>query len=299
MIGRMVAWLQAAGAAEQAEEGVDIGEIMMHHLADSHEIELPWGVWHLPRFEPVHLGPLTIDFSPTKHVVFLFVAAILVALLLITSARKAARAHREGAERGPKGVTNVVEAFILFLRDEVALSNIGHGGERYVPFIITLFFFVLFANLLGLFPWGSTPTGNLAVTAALATLSLITIEVAGFLQLGARGYAKTIFFAPKGMGPVGTAIMLLIMTPVEVMGKLAKPFALAIRLFANMTAGHSVVLALVGLIMLALPAVIVIVPAPLVMAVLIMILEIFVALLQAYIFAMLTAVFIGLIRHAH
>lgn len=299
MIGRILPLVQAAG---NPEGGVNIGEIMMHHLTDSSEIEFPWGVWHLPQWAPVQLGPLMIDFSLTKHVVFMILAAVLVALILIVAARGSARSHREGTHRGPRGVSNVIEAFVLFLRDEVAMPNIGKGGERYVPFVVTLFFFILVTNLLGLLPWGSTATGNISVTAALAVLSLIVIEVAGFITLGPKGYAKTIFYAPPGMHPVGQALMLVIMTPVELLGKLTKPFALAIRLFANMNAGHFVILALVGLIMLATQTVsvgAVSLVGPLVMAVAVMVLDLFVAFLQAYIFSMLTSVFIGLIRHAH
>lgn len=293
----------AAGEAAHGAEGgeFNIGETMMHHLTDSHELETPLGAIHLPQWAPVHVGPLTIDFSITKHVVFLLLAALLVLVVMIPAARKARREHAAGAERGPKGATNVVEAFVLFLRDEVALKNIGHGGERYVPFVITLFFFILFANLLGLLPWGSTATGNLSVTAALAIMSMVVIEGAGMAALGLKGYMRTIFYAPEGMGVVGSGLMLLIMTPIEFMGKLAKPFALAIRLFANMNAGHFVILALIGLVMLAMStlATAFIIPAPVVMAVAIGGLELFVAFLQAYIFAMLTSVFIGLIRHAH
>lgn len=299
MMGRILPMIQAAGGSEG---GLNIGEMLMSHMTDSNEIEFPWGVWHLPQWAPLQLGPLTIDLSLTKHVVFMIFAAILVALVLIVAAQGSRRAHHEGVRRGPRGISNVIEAFVLFIRDEVALSNIGKGGERYVPFIITLFFFILFTNLLGLLPWGSTATGNISVTAALAILSLIVTEVAGFITLGARGYAKTIFYAPPGMHPVGQGLMLLIMTPVEILGKLTKPFALAIRLFANMNAGHFVILALVGLIMLATQTIsvgAVSLVGPLVMAVAVMVLDIFVAFLQAYIFAMLTSVFIGLIRHAH
>lgn len=285
-----------------AEEGgaFDIKEMILHHLADSPEWESPFGVIHLPQFPPVHLGPITIDFSITKHVLFMSIAAVMVMLLLILAARDAKREHAAGAGRGPKGAANVVEAFILYLRDEVALRNIGHGGERYVPYVVTVFFFILFCNLLGLLPWGASPTGNLAMTAVLAVLTFLTVEIAGMRELGAKGYAKTIFFAPEGLSPAMKLPMYLIMTPVEFLGKLTKPFALAIRLYANMTAGHAVVLALTGLLVAAAAAnVLFVAPAPVVMAVAIMILEIFVAFLQAYIFAMLSSVFIGLIRHAH
>ena len=296
MIGKFMPLL--AAAAEGGE--FDIKEMILHHLADSSEWETPFGVVHLPQFAPIHLGPITLDFSITKHVLFMMIAAVLVALLLIMAGRDAAREHRAGAERGPKGAANVVEAFILFLRDEVALRNIGHGGERYVPYVVTVFFFILFCNLLGLLPWGASPTGNISVTAALAIMTFIVVEVAGMKALGFKGYMNTIFYVPHGLPKPLVPVMLLIMTPVEFLGKLTKPFALAIRLYANMTAGHAVVLALTGLLVMAgLANTLFLAPAPILMAVAILILEVFVGFLQAYIFAMLSAVFIGLIRHAH
>lgn len=297
MIGRMMASLAAAGGAEGGE--FNIKEMILHHLVDSPEWEVgPWVV-HFPEIK-IPLGPVVLDLSITKHVFFMALAALLVLLIMIPAARHADRAHREGAKRGPRGVANVVEAIVLFLRDEVALPNIGHGGERFVPFVVTVFFFILMCNLLGLVPWGASPTGNISVTAALALLSFIVIEVAGMMELGPKGYAKTIFYAPAGMNLAMKIPMLIIMTPVEFLGKLTKPFALAIRLFANMTAGHAVVLALTGLAVTAsLAGVLPVAVAPVLMATAIMVLELFVAFLQAYIFAMLTSVFIGLIRHAH
>jgi F-type H+-transporting ATPase subunit a len=279
--------------------GADIGGMLMHHLADNRAIELPGWTWELPRWEPIHVGGLAIDLSPTKHVVFMALAAVIICVLFLTMARGV---RRRPEERAPGGMSNALEAMILYFRDEIVRRNIGHGADGFTPFILTLFFFILTMNLLGLVPWGSTPTGNVNVTAALAVVSLVTIEVSGFLALGPRGYAKTIFYAPKGMGPVGTALMLVIMTPVEFLGKLAKPFALCIRLFANMTAGHTVVLSLIGLIFVFGQLAIGrwgIAMGSIGMSTAMMLLEIFVAFLQAYIFAMLTSVFIGLIRHAH
>ena len=295
MMGGILPMLKAAGGGE-----FDVSEMILHHLADSREWEAPFGLGtlHFPQWTI-----LGVDVSITKHVFFMMIAAVLVMLIVILAARDAKREHESGAVRGPRGAANVVEAFILFLRDEVALKNIGHGGEKYVPYIVTVFFFVLFCNVLGLLPWGASPTGNVSVTAALAIFTFVVVEVAGMKALGPAGYAKTIFYVPHGLPNLPMKIlMLVIMTPVEALGKLAKPFALAIRLYANMTAGHAVVLALTGLIVMAMAAgsgVMVIGVAPLLMAVAIMVLEIFVALLQAYIFAMLSAVFIGLIRHAH
>jgi F-type H+-transporting ATPase subunit a len=295
----LLASLRSA-APQGGGEPFDIKEMILHHLADSKEWEAPWGVVHLPQFEPVQLGPLTLDFSITKHVLFMMIAAVLVAILLIIAGRDAARANASGAGRGPKGAANVVEAFVLFLRDEVAIRNIGHGGEKYVPYIVTVFFFILFCNMLGLLPFGASPTGNVSVTAVLATLTFIIVEATGMKSLGPVGYAKTIFFLPHGVPTLMKPIMLAILTPVELLSKFTKPFALTMRLYANMTAGHAVVLAFTGLLVMSgLAGTLWVAPAPLLMAVGIMVLEIFVALLQAYIFAMLTAVFIGLIKHAH
>lgn len=298
MTGNLLGMLLTAAPAEGGE--FNISEMILHHLADSNEWEAPWGVVHLPQFAPVHLGPVTLDFSITKHVLFMMIAAVMVMILLVWAGLDAKREHRAGAARGPKGAANVVEAFILFLRDEVALKNIGHGGEKYVPYVVTVFFFILFCNLLGLLPWGASPTGNVSVTAALALMTFIIVEVTGMRTLGASGYAKTIFFVPHGVPTAMKPLMLLIFTPVELIGKLTKPFALTIRLYANMTAGHAVVLAFTGMLVMAgIAGTVWVAPAPVLMALGILMLEIFVAFLQAYIFAMLSAVFIGLIRHAH
>ena len=185
----------------------------------------------------------------------------------------------------------------LFVRNEVVIPNVWHHGEKYVPYLLTVFFFVLVCNLLGLLPWGSTATGNLAVTGAMALTSLIVIEISGMKALGFKGYMQTIFFLPPGLPPVLKPVMLAIMTPVEIISKLAKPFALAVRLFANMTAGHVVVLALIGLTFFFKSYVVG--AGSSVLATAIMMLELFVAFLQAFVFTLLTAVFIGLIRESH
>jgi F-type H+-transporting ATPase subunit a len=308
MMGNVWGWMAASAAGTGAEQP-SLGDMIMHHVTDSHVWESPFGIVHLPRWQPVHLGGLVIDLSPTKHVAMMLIAATLLCGVMIWTAQ---RTHPPARERAPRGLANMLEAFVIFIRDEVVLANIGHGGEKYVPYVLTLFFFVLFSNMLGLLPWMATATANLSVTATLAVLSLIIIEVSGFRTLGPKGYARTIFYAPPGMHPVAQALMVVIMTPVEILGKLAKPFALAIRLFANMNAGHFVILALIGLAVTAgavfhkttspiLGALAAAVPvlAPIVMGVAILALELFVAVLQAYIFATLTSVFIGLIRHAH
>jgi F-type H+-transporting ATPase subunit a len=299
-------WGTMVQGAHAADGGQDVGAAwnahMMAEVADADHFIVP-GInyeFALPHFPPLHIGSLTVDLSPTKHVVWLGIAAFLCAVTLIWVARKT---HGKGAERAPKGLANVIEAFVIYVRDEVAMRNIGKGGERYVPFVLTLFFFILFTNMLGLLPFGSSATGNIGVTAALAVLSLVAIEIGGLLHIGPRAYLGTIVYIPKGLNWFWSIIMALVMTPVELIAKLARIFALAIRLFANMTAGHLVILSFVGLIFMAGASggitKYVVFPAPVFMAVAIMLMEIFIGLLQAYIFAMLTSVFIGLVRHPH
>jgi F-type H+-transporting ATPase subunit a len=291
---------QGAAAGAHGECAHTPGDIITPHITDSRCIEVPngWRIWEprevaLPHWAPIQIGNVSIDISPTKHVVMLLLAAVLVSAILITAARAHQR-HTHEAGR-PKGFAAGIEAMVLYIRQEVALPNLGHHGERYVPFILTLFFFILFANLLGLIPYGSTATGNISVTATLAIITFIVIEVAGMRAQG-LGYLNTIFYWNKDLPLWMRVPMFVLMSPIEMVGKITKPFALAIRLFANMTAGHIVVLALIGLIFTFQSYVIG--TAPLLMAVAIMMLELFVAFLQAFIFALLASVFIGQIREA-
>ena len=160
----------------------------------------------------------------------------------------------------------------------------------------------MYCNLLGLIPHGASPTGNFAVTGALALLVFGTVEVSGFLKLGPRGYLGTIFPHIPGMHGAGGVAMAVALAPIELIGKLVKPFALAVRLFGNMTAGHFVILSLFGIIFLfgnlqGWNYAIGVTTAALVTG--IMLLELFVALLQAYVFALLSSVFIGLMQQEH
>jgi F-type H+-transporting ATPase subunit a len=233
--------------------------------------------------------------------VFMILAAFLVFITIWYGGRQVDKRHREG--KAPRGFGAAVEALVLFVRNDVAIASIGHGGEVFAPYILTLFFFILYCNLLGLLPWGAAATGNIAVTAGLALTAFLTIEISGFRTLGPKGYLKTIVMVPPGMKGVGAVIMAIIMTPVELIGKLVKPFALTLRLFANMTAGHFVILVLLGLIFVfgTAPAAIryIVVGGSVGLTLFMMFLELLVAFLQAYIFALLTSVFIGLMRHEH
>ena len=287
-----------AHGAEDA--GLDLGGTLMHHIVDAREIEGPLGAaWHLPEWEPLQLGPLAVDLSPTKHVVFLVLAAVICGLVFTLAGRTA---RRRGAHEAPSGFANAIEGLVLYFRDEVVRKNIGEGADGYTSYILTLFFFILTMNLLGLVPWGASATGNISVTTVLAIVTFLVVEVSGFRALGPAGYARTIFFVPAGIPGWMKPVMLLVMIPVEVVSKLTKPFALAVRLFANMTAGHTLIFSLLGLIFIFAELTFArwaVAGASVTATTLMMVLELFVAFLQAYIFAMLSAVFIGLIRHAH
>ena len=276
-------------------------DIVTPHITDSHCLEFPGfpKFWEphevpLPRWAPIHVGSAEIDLSPTRHVVMLVLAAVLCCVVLIAAARAHAR-HTSKIGR-PKGFSTGIESMVLYIRQEVALPNLGDHGEKYVPFVLTLFWFILFANVLGLIPYGSTATGNISVTATLAIITFVMIEVAG-IRANGIGYLNTIFYWNKELPMALRVPMYFLMSPIEVVGKISKPFALAIRLFANMTAGHIVVLGMISLIF-AFKSWLVI-PAPIFMAVAIMFLELFVSFLQAFIFALLASVFIGTIRAHH
>jgi F-type H+-transporting ATPase subunit a len=287
---------------EASENQIDIA----HHIGDAHELETPFGLVHLPDNWKIPLGtdshgqPRYLDLSPTRHMVYMVLAAVIVALIFILSSRAIAGAQARG--RPPRGFAGAMEATALWVRQEVVLPNVGPHGEGYAPFLLTIFFFILAMNLLGLLPWAATATSNIAVTAALALMAFVVIEVTGMRSLGFKGYMKTIFYLPPGLpgGPGGAALkvlLLVVMTPIELIGKLAKPFALAVRLFANMTSGHVLVLALLGLTFLFKSYAVGLAASALATGV--MLLEIFVAFLQAFVFTLLTAVFIGMMRAEH
>ena len=291
-----------AEAQEHAEEAVDIGELMLHHTADANVLEFPpFGEVHLPHWPDIHVGSLTLNLSPTKHVFFMVLSALLVFVTMWWLGRTLEK--QRASETAPKGAANVFEAFVLWVRDEICILNIGpEAGAKFAPFILTLFFFILYGNILGLVPWGASFTGNLAVTAALAAIAFFTIEITGMLKLGFGGYMRTIFPKIAGMSGAGAVVISVAMAPIEILGKLVKPFALCFRLFGNMTAGHFVILALFGLIFmfghLELGAWAIGISAA-ALVTLIMILEIIVAFVQAYVFAIITAVLIGMMQHEH
>ncbi|MEA2764533.1 MAG: F-type H+-transporting ATPase subunit a [Gemmatimonadaceae bacterium] len=275
----------------------DQKDFITPHITDSHTLDYPClhtgfvCEYELPRWSPIHIGGLTVDISPTRLVVMLWIAALLCILTTLLALRAHNRKTLEG--KAPSGLGNGLEALVLYLRNEVVLKNVGPHGNGYVPYLLTLFFFILFSNLLGLVPYGATATGNISVTATLAIVTFIVIELAGMKAQGRR-YINTIVFWPHDMSLGMKLPITFILTPIEIIGKITKPFALAIRLFANMVSGHVVLLALISLIFTFGSWLLV--PAPILIAVSISVLELFVAFLQAFIFTLLSSVFIGLIR---
>ncbi len=242
---------------------MDFVEILEHHILD-HRLKYLFTLGHIPIYLTLHMLMMWI------------VAGILVISLLI-----AKRQQKEVSY----GLANAMEAFIVYIRDEVVRPNMGPDGDAYLPYFLTLFFFILLCNLIGLVPWGATATGNISVTATLAMLTFAMINFAGVRKHGFVHYLQT--FIPHGLPFWLVPLMFVI----EILGLFTKSFALCIRLFANMIAGHIVILALISLIFIFHS--VLIAPISVAAAVGIGMLELFVALLQAYIFTMLTALFVG------
>lgn len=294
---------------------VDITAIALEHVADAHSWHL-WGEGHdavalpLPvifystktglqvfssaRFEHGHAAyngyrledekivsedafETIYDISITKNVTQMLFSAVLI-FLLFTSI---ARAYKTtGVTSAPRGKQSFFEPLITFVRDDIAKGNIGHGSDKYVPYLLTVFFMILVNNVFGMIPIGANLTGNIAFTLVLSVFTLIVTNINGN-----GAYWHHIFMppAPKWLYPI--------LVPIEIVGILTKPFALMIRLFANMTAGHIIVISLVGLIFVFKS--IYIAPVSVAFALFIDMLECLVAFLQAYVFTMLTALFIG------
>ncbi len=230
-----------------------------------------------PSLMDYSLRPL--DFSITRNVLAIFFVFLLLSITLYY-ARKA----YENPKRLPKGVAAVLEPIILFIRDDIAKENIGKHYEKYMPYLLTVFFFILYSNLIGLIPFapfGHNLTGNILITFVLAAIALVVI-----LASSNKHYWKHIFTPPV------PKLIWIVMVPVEIAGIFIKPFALMVRLFANILAGHTMMISLVALIFIFESAKWGIVSG--IFVVFMSFIELLVAFLQAYIFTVLTAVFIGL-----
>ena len=223
------------------------------------------------------------------------VAAVLIVLIMVPLARHVAK---RPVSRGP--FMNAFEALVLFIRDKVARPSIGgHGADEFVPYLLTVFFFILFNNLFGLLPAGASATGNINVTAVLAISTLGAVIYAGMKASGPVGF--WVKLVPTMDVPIVLKVFLWpLMFAIELLGLLIRHFVLAIRLFANMLAGHVVLGVILGFILLAGGSLSYLVtPASVFGVVMLSFLELLVAFLQAYIFTLLSALFIGSAAHPH
>lgn len=226
---------------------------------------------------------IPLDFSMTKAVVGMLAAAIIGLWIFLTLSRS----YRRTGISHPKGIQSLLEPVICFVRDDIAIPNIGHEKyEKFMPYLLSVFFFILINNIMGLIPFpppfGANVTGNIAVTFTLAFFSFVIIQINGN-----KTYWKHIFATP------GLPVWLLpIMIPVEIIGIIAKPFALMIRLFANITAGHIIVMSLLALIFIFDS--LAVAPVSIIFVIFMDCLELLVAFLQAYVFTLLSALFISL-----
>lgn len=243
--------------------------LLEHHLLD-HRLA-----------EGVTIGSLHLPI--TMHVVMMWIGAGILILVLPLMARNWPRV--------PSGPHNLLESFVVFIRDEIVLPNTGEAGRPYLPYFLSLFFFILVVNLLGMIPGSATATGNISVTAALALTTFFVINLAGIRKYGFAHHIHN--FIPHGL-PGWLAPLML---PLELIGLLTKSFALCIRLFANMIAGHVVILAFLSLIFLF--GSVFIAPASVAAAAGLGLLEVFVAFLQAYIFTLLSSIFVGASLNPH
>lgn len=275
-----------------AEERHGLVEVVMDHIADSRTIDLqiPFGPkleYTFPEWK-IPIGDKFLDIGITKHVFWMWVSSLvlLAVVLLGTSRRK--------GEAVPKGPTNnIIETFVLFVRDDIALSNMDeHLAHIYTPYLCSVFFFILFCGLVGVLPYTATATGNIAVTASLALCTFVLTQYAGMRAQGVVGYWANLV-------PPGIPWWLYpLMIPVEILGMFTKPFALTIRLFANMIAGHVVILFLLGMVFILGTQLVA--PIGVAFALGIYLLEILVIFIQAYVFTILSAVFIGMAAsHGH
>ena len=293
--------------------GFNPGEVIIEHVANS---SLDHPIFELPTV-------LGINFSVTKHVLMLWIVAVLLFVLITWSTRKYLKQDRPI----PAGFMNALEAVVQFIRDSIVLPNVGKKFvNTWTPLVLTFFFFIVTANAFGLIPMfevlgvidrfilhtdhesilnrvlhgGATATGNYNVTAALALITFLAIIVAGTKAHGFIKHWKNV--VPSGLAwPV-----YIILIPIELMGMLVKPFALTMRLAANMMGGHIAILAILSFVfifsemfqsVLAGVGVGLVVSLPLVVGV--SALEIIIVLVQAYVFSLLTAVFIGMAINVH
>lgn len=318
IFGLFVSQASFAGEAKEGEK-FDPSAMINHHIMDAHSWEIFHGlIMHLPVIiyseekgldifssanfydaehnvvpyngyvmEHEHIalesGAHVYDISITKNVFFLFVNAIVMILIFLA----VARGYKKNEKSAPKGIQSFFEPIIIYVRDEIVKPNIGPKYERYLPYLLTLFFFIWFGNLLGLIPAAANLTGNIAVTLVLSIFTLIIT-----LASGRKTYWLHI------LDPLGNSMpwlaklpLYLILWPIELIGIITKPFSLMVRLFANITAGHIIILSIISLTFITQSIAVGV--ASTAFATVMNMLELFVALLQAYVFTLLTSMYFG------
>lgn len=306
------------GSEKEGDEKFDPTELINHHISDSHVWEIYHGmVVHLPVIvyseekgldifssanfydhEEVipyngyimdhdHItlesGVNVFDISITKNVLFLFIDAALLLLVFLA----VARGYKKNVGKAPKGIQSLFEPIILFIRNDIAKENIGPRYEKFMPFLLTVFFFIWFGNLLGLMPGAANLTGNISVTLTLAVITLLITTFSGRKTY----WMHIVDPLGKSMPWAGKILLYLILWPVEIIGIFTKPFSLMIRLFANITAGHILILSIISLAFIFESLSIGVVGA--LFATVMNMLELFVAVLQAYVFTLLSALYFG------
>ncbi len=302
-------------SAEKNEDDFNMGEMIMHHVLDDYRYEIMHGVsiplpviiysdagleifsssklfdedhnaleggykgvkYYHGKLKPVDPEFAFIDLSITKNVAFLIMTSLIMILIFISVANGYSKRNS-----APKGIQSIFEPIILFVRDDIVKPNIGPHYEKYLPYMLTLFFFIFFGNVLGLMPAAANLTGNIAVT---MTLAIFTFLITNFS--GNKHYWKHIFWTP-GI----PLIMRVIILPIELIGLFSKPISLMIRLFAAITAGHIVLLSFIGLIFIFQSFGVGIFSALFVVG--LNLVELMVAGIQAYVFTMFSSVYIGL-----
>jgi F-type H+-transporting ATPase subunit a len=309
-----------ADKTEAESEPFNASEVILHHVMDDHQWHFAdWLVMPLPiivyseekgldvfsssrfydehhnaveyngyKLEHNHItladsGKAVFDLSITKNVAMLFITAALMFFVF----RSVAKGARDNKGKAPKGLQSFFEPIILFVRDEIVKPNMGHHYEKFMPYMLTLFFFILFGNLLGLLPGAGNLTGNIAVT---MTLAVFTFLITNFS--GNKGYWGHIFWTPGVPLPLRIVIL-----PVEIIGIFTKPFSLMIRLFVAITAGHIVLLSLICLTFI-FGSIIVGVGSSLIVL-FINLIELLVAGIQAYVFTMFSSMYIGMAIQDH
>lgn len=312
----------ASDADAESAESFNVSEIILHHVMDDHVwhfFDGHYGTLYLPVIvytnergvevfssrhfyneehklvpyngyilEHNHIyleesGKAVLDLSITKNVAMLLINATLLVVVFMA----VARGYKKNAGRAPNGIQAFIEPIVVFVRDEIVKPNIGAKYERYLPYMLTLFFFILFGNLLGLLPGAGNLTGNFAVTLTLASLTFIITNV-----MGNKAYWGHIFWTP------GVPLLLrVVILPVEIIGIFTKPFSLTVRLFVAITAGHIVLLSLICLAFIFQSIVVGFVSSLIVLF--INLIELLVAGIQAYVFTLFSSLYIGMATADH